>query len=54
MVYTMIFMVYTMLYGYGIYHDVYHLPILYIPWYIPKMVYATFGVVYTMRQPFRC
>jgi hypothetical protein len=51
MVYTMIVMVYTMVYIYGIYHDIYHL--LYIPWYIPKVVYTTFGVVYTMRQPSR-
>jgi hypothetical protein len=54
MVYTMIVMVYTMVYVYGIYHDTYHLPLLYIPWYIPKVVYTTFGVVYTMRQPSRC
>jgi hypothetical protein len=45
MVYTMIVMVYTMVYIYGtmMYHDLYHLPILYIPWYIPKVVYTTFG-----------
>jgi hypothetical protein len=49
MVYTMIVMVYIC----GIYHDVYHFPLLYIPWYIPKVVYTTFGVVYTMRQPSR-
>jgi hypothetical protein len=51
----MIVMVYTMLYIYGIYHDIYHLPLLYIPWYIPKVVYTTFGVtwVYTMGQPSR-
>ena len=54
MVYTMIVMVYTMVYIHGIYHDIYHLPLLYIPWYIPKVVYSTFGVVYTMRQPSRC
>ena len=54
MVYTMIVMVYTMVYIYGIYHDIYHLPLWYIPWYIPKVVYTTFGVVYTMRQPSRC
>jgi hypothetical protein len=54
MVYTIIVMVYTMVYIYGIYHDIYHLPFLYIPWYIPKVVYTTFGVVYTMRQPSRC
>jgi hypothetical protein len=50
-VYTMIVMVYTMLYGYGIYH----LPMFLIPWYTPKMVYTTFGVVHTMtvRQPSR-
>ena len=54
MVYTMIVMVYTMVYIYGIYHDIYHLPLLYIPWYIPKVVYTTFGVVYTMGQPSRC
>jgi hypothetical protein len=53
MVYTMIVMVYTMVYIYGIYHDIYPLPLLYIPWYIPKVVYTTFGVVYTMRQPSR-
>jgi hypothetical protein len=53
MVYTMIVMVYTMVYIYGIYHDIYHLPLLYIPWYIPKVVYTTFGVVYTMGQPSR-
>jgi hypothetical protein len=49
----MIVMVYTMVYIYGIYHDIYHLPLWYIPWYIPKVVYTTFGVVYTMRQPSR-
>jgi hypothetical protein len=54
MVYTMIVMVYTMVYIYGIYHDIYYLPLWYIPWYIPKVVYTTFGVVYTMRQPSRC
>ena len=54
MVYTMIVMVYTMVYIYGIYHDIYHLSLWYIPWYIPKVVYTTFGVVYTMRQPSRC
>jgi hypothetical protein len=53
MVYTMIVMVYTMVYIYGIYHGIYHLPLLYIPLYIPKVVYTTFGVVYTMRQPSR-
>ncbi len=47
-------MVYTMVYIYGIYHGIYHLPLLYMPWYIPKVVYTTFGVVYTMRQPSRC
>ena len=26
----------------------------YIPWYIAKVVYTTFGVVYTMTQPSRC
>jgi hypothetical protein len=36
-----------------IYHDIYHLPLLYTPWYIPKVVYTTYGVVYTMRQPSR-
>ena len=54
MVYIMLVMVYTMVYIYGIYHDIYHLPLWYIPWYIPKVVYTTFGVVYTMRQPSRC
>ncbi len=47
-------MVYTMVYIYGIYHDVYHLPLLYIPWCIPKVVYTTFGLVYAMGQPSRC
>jgi hypothetical protein len=51
MVYTMIVMVCTMVYIYGICHDIYHLLILYKPWHIPKVVYTTFGVVYTMRQP---
>ena len=46
-------MVYTMVYIYGLYHDIYHLPLLYIPWYIPKVIITTFGVVYTMRQPSR-
>jgi hypothetical protein len=46
-------MVYIMVYIYGIHHDIYHLPLWYIPWYIPKVVYTTFGVVYTMRQPSR-
>ncbi len=54
MAYTMIVMVYTMLMYYGQNHDIYHLPILYIPWYIPKMVNTTFEVVYAMRQPSRC
>jgi hypothetical protein len=54
MAYTMIVIVYTMVYIHGIYHDIYHLPLLNIPWYIPKVVYTTFGVVYTMRQPSRC
>ena len=54
MVYTLIAMVYTMVCIYGIYHGIYHLPLLYIPWYIPKVVYTTFGVVYTMRQPSGC
>jgi hypothetical protein len=53
MVFTMIVMVHTMVYIYGIYHDIYHLLIVYIPRYIPKVVYTTFGVVYTMRQPSR-
>jgi hypothetical protein len=55
MVHTMIVMVYAMVYIYGIYHDIHHLPLLYIPWYIPKVVTTTFGVVYTvtMRQPSR-
>jgi hypothetical protein len=58
MIYTIIVMVYTIVYTifllyiyHGIYHGIYHLPISYIPWYIPKVVYTTFGVVYTMRQP---
>ena len=42
----------------GIYQGIYHLDILLIPWYIPwyiaKVVYTTFGVVYTMTQPSRC
>jgi hypothetical protein len=46
-------MVYTIVYIYRIYHDMYHLPLLYIPWYIPQVVYTTFGVVYTMGQPSR-
>ena len=41
----------------GIYQGIYHLDILLIPWYIPwyiaKVVYTTFGVVYTMTQPSR-
>jgi hypothetical protein len=46
--------VYTMGYIYGLYHDIYyHIPILYIPWHIPKVLYTTFRVVYTMRQPSR-
>jgi hypothetical protein len=53
MVYTMIVMVYTLVYIYGIYHDIYHLPILNIPWHIPKVVYTTFGVVYTIRQQYQ-
>jgi hypothetical protein len=63
MIYTIIVMVYTIVYTifllyiyHGIYHGIYHLPISYIPWYIPKVVYTTFGVVYTnhtMRQPSR-
>jgi hypothetical protein len=43
-----------MVYIYGIYHDIYHLSFRYTPWYISKVVYTTFGVVYTMRQPSRC
>jgi hypothetical protein len=38
----MIVMVYTMVYIYGLYHDIYHLPLLYIPWYIPKVVYGIY------------
>ena len=42
----------------GIYQGIYNLDILLIPWYIPwyiaKVVYTTFGVVYTMTQPSRC
>ena len=53
MVYTMMIMVYTMVFWNGIYHDIYYLPISFISWYIPKVVYTTFGVVYTMRQPSR-
>ena len=38
-------------------HGIYLLDILLIPWYIPwyiaKVVYTTFGVVYTMTQPSR-
>jgi hypothetical protein len=30
MVYTMIATVYTMVYMYGTYHDIYHIPLLYI------------------------
>ncbi len=53
-IYTMVYtIIYTMVYIYGIYHDINYLPLLYIPWYIPKVVYTTFGVVYTMRQPSR-
>jgi hypothetical protein len=60
MVYTTIVMIYDMVYTifllyiyHGIYHGIYHLHFC-LPWYIPKVVYTTFGVVYTMRQPSRC
>jgi hypothetical protein len=53
MIYTMVYTIFLLYIYRGIYHGIYHLPILYIPWYIPKVVYITFGVVYTMRQPSR-
>jgi hypothetical protein len=53
-VHTKILMVYSILYVNGIYHDIHYLAVLHIPWYIPKVVYTTFGAVYTMGQPFMC
>jgi hypothetical protein len=46
-------MIYSVQYITCIQHGIYHVAILLVPWYIPKVVYTFLGVVPTMGQPSR-